>query len=67
MDSDLESVFHAALQEAQGDLVRAIRTLLMTAYDRGSSDNISVVVAKMHPEPVPASHARLSVGRDDNL
>lgn len=67
VNTDLEDVLKAALEESGGGIVNAVRKLLLTAYDRGSGDNISVIVAMMHPEPAPPSSRRLVLGRDDEL
>ncbi|XP_026192606.1 probable protein phosphatase 2C 45 [Cyclospora cayetanensis] len=67
VDKDLEEVLKSALAESNGGLVGALRSLMLTAYDRGSGDNISVIAATMHSELPPPSHRQFVVGRNDAL
>ncbi|KAL8271250.1 hypothetical protein Esti_004816 [Eimeria stiedai] len=60
VNTDVEQVLRSALEESHGGVVEAIRKLILTAYDRGSGDNISVIVAMMHPEPLAPSSRRFS-------
>ncbi|KAL8434242.1 hypothetical protein Efla_002007 [Eimeria flavescens] len=64
---DIEQVLRSALEESRGGIVEAIRTLMLTAYDRGSGDNISVIIATMSKEPRPPSSRRFTVSRRQKI
>lgn len=65
MDTDLEKIMKSAIEKSGGCLVRAVRELLLTAYDRGSGDNISVIAAVTDSMFAPPSVRRFSLGRHD--
>ncbi|KAL8453889.1 hypothetical protein Emag_001697 [Eimeria magna] len=67
VNTDIEQVLRSALEESHGGVVEAIRKLILTAYDRGSGDNISVIVAMLHSEPLAPSSRRFSVGRRQKI
>ncbi|KAL8437177.1 hypothetical protein ACSSS7_001156 [Eimeria intestinalis] len=67
VNTDIEQVLRAALEESHGGVVEAIRKLILTAYDRGSGDNISVIIAMMHPAPLAPSSRRFRVGRRQKI
>lgn len=45
----------ALYQQNKGDLINTVRQLLFAAYERGSTDNISVLLTRVSREPTPAN------------